>query len=281
MNWDDLRVAIAVQQTGSYLAAAARLQIDETTVSRRIGRLEKSVGFKLFEAVDGVRRPTTLGTEMLRHAVHMSGEATKIAGLRDSPGHPTATFRLATTDSIAVEILSAAAPSFLAGHPGLTLQFLASTENVNFSRWEADFAIRPHKPDKGDFVITKIGEWVFYMLTPKRLAGNVDEAILCAYPEGLDTSPESQHLISTGQMKKARCTTKNLLVMKKMMQTGVCQCILPGFMATEFLDDSRFDAERLSFTREIWLLMQPHLKQEPLARDFVDWIKQSFSDIKV
>ncbi|MEX3008182.1 LysR family transcriptional regulator [Hoeflea sp. TYP-13] len=281
MNWDDLRIAIAVQQTGSYLAAAARLQIDETTVSRRIARLERSVGFKLFEAVDGVRRPTVLGGEMLRHAVHMSQEAARIEGLGERADHPTETIRLATTDSIAVEVLASAAPLFLTKHPGLSLQFLASTENVNFSRWEADFAIRPHKPDKGDFIITKIGEWVFYMFTPKDLAGTVNEPILCAYPEGLDMSPESQYLISSGQMKKAKCRTKNLLVIKKMLETGLCRGILPGFMSGDFLGNSKFEAERLAFTREIWLLMQPHLKQEPLARDFVDWIKLCFSDIKV
>ena len=44
-----------------------------------------------------------------------------------------------------------------AQNPGLTLQFLTSSENVKFSRWEADLAIRLRKPDKGDFAISKLG----------------------------------------------------------------------------------------------------------------------------
>ena len=53
MNWDDLRVVRAVFETGSYAAAAMRLDIDETTVSRRLARLEGDLAVRLFEAQDG------------------------------------------------------------------------------------------------------------------------------------------------------------------------------------------------------------------------------------
>ncbi|WP_419910519.1 LysR family transcriptional regulator [Hoeflea sp.] len=279
MNWDDLRIALAVQQTGTYLAAAARLQIDETTVSRRMARLEKSIGFALFDAIDGIRQPTPKGAEMLRHAVRMSGEAARIAGLKDKADHPIATFRLATTDSIAVELLGAAVPPFLAKNPGLRVELLASTENVNFSRWEADFAIRLRKPEKGDFIITKLGEWVFYLITP-RAPVEIGEPLLCAYPEALDASPESRFLIEAGLKDRARCLSKNLLVIRKMLETGLCSGILPSFVCQDLIGDERFEVQRLEFTREIWLLMQPHLKREPLAREFVDWIKTCFAEIR-
>jgi hypothetical protein len=45
----------------------------------------------------------------------------------------------------AEEILSPTAKQFLTQNPGLTLQFLTSGENVNFSRWEADLAQRPKR----------------------------------------------------------------------------------------------------------------------------------------
>ena len=46
---------------------------------------------------------------------------------------------------------------FLADHPGLSLDFLASTENVNFSRWEADIAVRLSRPETGRFRRVKAG----------------------------------------------------------------------------------------------------------------------------
>lgn len=277
MNWDDLRVAIAVQQSGSFLAAAGRLKIDETTVSRRVARLEETLGFKLFEAADGVRRPTQLGAEALRHAVQMLREADRISGLGADSEQQVTTFRLAATDSVAVEILAAALPCFLKQQPGLRLELLASTENVNFSRWEADFAIRLQKPDKGDFIISKIGVWRFYFFTPAALDGNDGEPLLCAYPDSLDSSPESRFLIESGQKANARCTSKNLLVIKKMITSGSASGILPSFMCADLLEDPRFRVTELPITREVWLLSQPHLKQDPQARSVIDWIKGSFS----
>ncbi|AWX94531.1 hypothetical protein DPM13_16495 [Paracoccus mutanolyticus] len=44
MNWDDFRIVSAVCKTGSFTRAGRLLQINETTVGRRIGRLETDMG---------------------------------------------------------------------------------------------------------------------------------------------------------------------------------------------------------------------------------------------
>lgn len=273
MNWDDFKIAIAVMQTGTYLAAAARLGVDETTVSRRIARLEKALGYALFEAVDGVRQPTQRGSEAMLHAVQMSNQAAKISCLVESSDRPAATFRLATTDSIAVELLSPALPALLEAHPELSVELHASTENVNFSRWEADFAIRLRKPEKGDFLIAKLADLRFYLFMPKQSK----EPLICAYPEALDSTPESQFLKASSKLPRARGTSKNLLVIKRMILTGMAGGILPSFMCADLMDDERFDITRLDCTREVWLLIQPHLASDALARAVIDWIKQRFA----
>src|SRR5947207_2945394 len=58
MNWDDLRIIAAVRDEGTYAGASTRLRIDETTVARRLARIQRTLGVTLFEAVDGVRKPT-------------------------------------------------------------------------------------------------------------------------------------------------------------------------------------------------------------------------------
>ena len=63
-------------------------------------------------------------------------------------------------------MLSPRVSALLDRGPGLSLQFLTSSENVKFSRWQADFAIRLRKPDKGDFTISKLGEMALYLIEP-------------------------------------------------------------------------------------------------------------------
>jgi DNA-binding transcriptional LysR family regulator len=274
MNWDDLRVAIAVHQAGSFAAAAEQLRIDETTVARRLARLQKDLGFQLFEAVDGIRRPTARGRELLNQAIRMAGVAGRIASLGEAEDAPQVTYRITMTDSVAVDLLSPHAVDFLAENPGVTLQFLPSTENVNFSRWEADIALRLHQPKKGDFIISKIADLTLYLLIPKEMQrGNV---FLCAYPDELDSTPESQFLMASGLKQKARCITKNLLVVKKLLESRRCGGILPSFMCAGMLD-GRYDVTRLPVPREVWLLLQPHLRDDPTARALIEWIKQCFA----
>src|SRR5215510_14736457 len=72
INWDDLRILAAVQECGTYAAASKALRLDETTVGRRLSRLESSLGMKLLDAVDGRRRPTRAGQGLLRHLEAMT-----------------------------------------------------------------------------------------------------------------------------------------------------------------------------------------------------------------
>jgi len=275
MNWDDLRVATVVYQTGSFAAAGARLRINETTVARRLARLQEDLGVTLFEAVDGVRRPTAQCEELVATAALMADHADRIAGLGDETVGVTGRRRIVVTDSVATEVLAPNVPAFLSQHPGLALDFLTSTENVNFSRWQADLAIRLRKPDKGDFVMSKLADLSLYLFEPVATASEPG-GLVCAYPEDLDPTPESQHLMGLGLKQRARCTTKNLLVLKKLVQSGRCSAVLPSYMGRDLMDDPAFRISPLPRRRGVWLLVQSHLKHDPATRTVIDWIKGCF-----
>src|SRR5690349_18049516 len=48
MNWDDLRFVLALAKAGSLLKAAKELEVDHTTVARRIESVEGALGVRLF-----------------------------------------------------------------------------------------------------------------------------------------------------------------------------------------------------------------------------------------
>ena len=84
MNWDDLRIVAAVREGGTYAAASQRLRIDETTVGRRLSRIEHALGVRLFEAVDGLRRPTAQCEQLMSHVQAMAGHVAEISRLGES-----------------------------------------------------------------------------------------------------------------------------------------------------------------------------------------------------
>ncbi len=275
MNWDDLRIAREVYRTGSYAAAGARLRINETTVARRLARLQQDLGQTLFEAVDGVRKPTAACEELVSLTAAMANHAERITKIGDQDVGLVGRRRIATTDSLATELLAPRLGTLLAEHPGLAIDFLASTENVNFSRWEADIAVRYQQPDKGDFVISKLADMVFYLFEPKSTDAG-DRNLVVAYPQDLDDTPESKYLMSVGLHQRARCTTKNQLLVKQLIQSAGFSGVLASYMCAGLLDDPTLRVTKLPHCRGVWLLVQSHLKNDAPTRAVIDWIRDCF-----
>ena len=49
MDWDDLRIALAIAESGSLSGAASALHLSHPTLSRRLQRMEHRLGTRLFE----------------------------------------------------------------------------------------------------------------------------------------------------------------------------------------------------------------------------------------
>jgi DNA-binding transcriptional LysR family regulator len=98
MNWDDLRILEAVRREGTFAGASARLRIDETTVARRLARLQEVLGLTLFELVDGERRPTTQCEAIVTHVQAMARHASEIGAVGKQEQGPVGRF---TTCSMA------------------------------------------------------------------------------------------------------------------------------------------------------------------------------------
>lgn len=276
MNWDDLRIVAAIREEGTYAGASTRLRIDETTVGRRLSRIERALGVRLFEAVDGVRRPTAECEQVLSHVQAMVRHVAQISNIGESLPGLTGRFRIACTNAVAEAILSPRTAGLLAAHPGLALQFLTSSENVKFSRWQADFAVRLRKPDKGDFTISKLGEFKLYLIEP--LQDVPSAPFVCAYPDELGSIPETQALNARGLRERARFVSDNIHVIRTLVESRQAIGVLPDYLCGKLLADRRLRATQLARHRDVWLLVQNHLKRDAAARVVIDWLREAFAE---
>src|SRR5690606_41881711 len=71
LNWNDLRVFLALAQHTSTRRAAHALQLDNTTVGRRLKTLETQLGTQLFERLPDGLRLTSAGRDVLQTASAM------------------------------------------------------------------------------------------------------------------------------------------------------------------------------------------------------------------
>jgi molybdate transport repressor ModE-like protein len=76
LDWNDIRLILAIRRLGSFTAAAAALGVDQATVSRRISRLEDVAGAPLFRRARTGAVATETGQYLLEKAATVEDRAT-------------------------------------------------------------------------------------------------------------------------------------------------------------------------------------------------------------
>lgn len=74
-DWNDLRAFLAIARAGQIASAARMLQVDSTTVSRRLRRLERALGQRLVEQTRSGQILTQAGENLLSRVERMAQEA--------------------------------------------------------------------------------------------------------------------------------------------------------------------------------------------------------------
>lgn len=106
LEWDDLRLVLAIQRSGSLTGAAKSLRVSHPTVFRRLNQLEKRLEARLFERISGRHNPTSAGDRIIVAAERIETEV--IAVERDVAGHDTrlsGRLKITASESLAYRIL--------------------------------------------------------------------------------------------------------------------------------------------------------------------------------
>lgn len=157
-RWDDIRVLLAVLREGSFSGAATTLQVEQSTVSRRIAALETALGGALFDRTATGPRATELALRLQGQAERMESELASLLDLsaamhEDIQGR----VRVALTSSLAVQVV---VPSLLTElkrlYPKLCVDLVVDERAADLAQREADIALRFFKPTTGDVVVKRI-----------------------------------------------------------------------------------------------------------------------------
>jgi DNA-binding transcriptional LysR family regulator len=142
MHWSDLQVFVAVARTGTVRAAAERLKVDASTVSRRIAALERGMSARLFERTASGLRLTAAGQAALQAGQKVEAElddlSRRVVG-RDArlEGNVRVTLPGSFTGFV-----HAALTSFLERHPAIEVELLTADAILDVDGRQADVAIR-------------------------------------------------------------------------------------------------------------------------------------------
>lgn len=157
LDWDDLRVFLTSVRCQSVSAASRELSVSHSTVSRRLSRLEYTLGAALFERNREGLILTSFGQIVLRRAEEV---AVGIGNLRSDisgDGDTSGIIRFATMEGIASLYLSSRLAGFQSSYPGIRLELLTTSRQVQLSHREADMFLSFFRPQGEKMIGQKIG----------------------------------------------------------------------------------------------------------------------------
>lgn len=240
MNWDDVRIFLAVARAGQILGAARRLELNHATVSRRVAALEEALKAKLFRRLTTGSELTAAGERFLEVAERM--EADMIAARAEimSEDDIAGTVRIGAPDGFGVTFLAPRLGALTAQHRDLAIQLVPVPRSFSLSRREADIAITVDRPAEGRLVAAKLVDYSLGLYASRayaetnglpRDAAELAEHRLVGYVPDLVISPSLDYAGEFSPAWHAGFSISSALGQVEAVRSGAGIGILHAFIA--------------------------------------------------
>lgn len=284
MDWNSLKVFLAIEQAGTLAGAARALGVNHSTVFRRLNALEQDLGARLFERLPNGYALTPLGEELREIANRIDGGFSdlerRVAG-RDV--QPAGKVRITAPNNLAYRYL----PDYLArlgqDYPDIHAEILVSNQEVNMNTRQADIAVRVTDRPPEHLVGRKVSAigWSVY--------GSQSYRDKYGFPAALEALGEHRIIGASGSMQRLpafswlertlpSCVTArsdDLVAMSWLAQSGLGLALLPD-------DQQRPELQALfacpqARTSNLWLLTHPDLRHVERIKLVMRHLGKAFS----
>lgn len=282
MNWDDLRLFLAVARTERLSAAAAMTRLDATTISRRIKRLEQALEQRLFEHTPAGHVLTDHGTRLLEQAERMEAAALGVQRSGSAAGAQMAgTIRLSASEGFGSRVIAPHLRSFTADHPRIEIDLVASSGFLNPSRREADIAVMLARPKTGPLITRKLTDYHLGLYAtpayledapPLKAKGDLLRHVLVGYVPDQIYAPELRYLAEVDARLEPAIRSSSINAQAEIIASGAGCGILPCFIGDAMPGLVRVLPEAVDIQRSFWLVVPRDLRGIARIDQFVGWL---------
>lgn len=247
MDWDKLRIFLAVSEAGSFTHAGESLNLSQSAVSRQISALEESLTVPLFHRHARGLILTEQGELLFRTAKDIFAKlAMAEAQLNESKEQPKGPLKVTTTVAFGTTWLAPRMPEFLDLYPDIELTLLLDDNELDLSMREADVAIRMNQPRQPDLIQRHLITFHFHLYAapgylatrtpPTKLEDLRDHRLVLYGDNARPPFPEANWLRNAGGLdlgSQAGLKVNNFLAILLAVRQGAGIAALPDYMAKE------------------------------------------------
>jgi len=275
-DWDGLRIFLALSRARTLAAAARKLGIDETTVARRLARLEKEMGASLLERARGGLALTAAGEAVRAAAEEM--ESAALTAERQALGADrelSRRVRVTAPEILGRYFVLPALQAVHERHPGIAIELISTIARLDVLRREADIAIRTVRPTEPSLVARKVARMA---IAPYVRRGRKKPELLAAvgYTDGVRLPLRNvEDRLPNGRVA---LRTNSIAMVLEAVRLGWGAGDLPCFVgdATAGLERA-FPGEKPELL-DVWLIVHADVQRTSRVRTIVDELARVFRE---
>jgi DNA-binding transcriptional LysR family regulator len=282
MDWDGVRLFLAVARHGSLRAAGRELGLSQPTVARRLAAFEATFGGSaLFDRLSDGAHLNAAGMQLLPTAESVERAMLTLERRRAAAASTVSgTVRVAAGEcagGFLARCLSGATTTPLPS--GITLELLQPGQPANLARREADLALRHQPPKSGGYYVARLG--TFAAAVYRRRGQDTDAWVAYAEEQakGREHEPArwvQQEIEETGSAVALRAAS--LLMHLEAIRAGTGRGVIPCYLGDGQPLLERLGAPIPELAATYWMVVHRDLRRVPYVRAAIDWMRQVFAE---
>jgi DNA-binding transcriptional LysR family regulator len=278
MDWNDVRVFLAIVRERSMRAAGRALGLSQPTIARRLAAFEASFGGPaLFDRVPEGLRLNAAGEQLLSAAESIEDAVLTLAR-RSASASPvlSGTVRVSTGECAGGFLARSLSDETPALPPGITLELVDELrQTANLVRRQADMALRHEPPEGGDYYISKAGTFACAVY---RRRGAGASAWVTYTDEQAHYAPArwvQRQVEETGSTVTLRASS--MLMHLEAIRAGTGRGVLPCYVGDGHPLLERLTPPIPEIAGEYWIIVHRDLRRSACVRAVIDWVKAVFA----
>ena len=276
LNWDNLRYVLRVASCGSISKAARELEVNRSTVLRRINAFQEDLNCRIFERGDSGYVLTPEAEKMIAAAREV--ESTLFDMQRQIEGRELkleGELRVTTTDSFMLAMLAPHLASFCKKHPHIVVDVLITNSLLDLNRRDADIAIRPIAEPGPSLVGHRLQDVRFdAFASPEYLDSAGDMPLFehhwIGLVDSISASPIGRWFESKVDPDKVCLRCDSFVALRTAAEAGIGVALLPRFLGESSANLVKLAELHPGLNTGLWLLIHPDLARSARVHAFVE-----------
>lgn len=258
IDWDDIRVFLAIARTGTLGGAAKAVGQTQPTLGRRLRAFEERLGQSLFQRTHNGFVLTDEGAAVLTYAERMEEDAFGFTRTLSSSGALlTGLLRVSSSDWFGQHVLTPVFARFLEKYPGVSLELVTDARLYSLARREADLVFRITPFDETDVVQRRLMrvEYALYghQNLPAPQAGDGQGQAVISMDTAFSDLPDVRWLKRLLPQARQVFGSNNRGVQARMCAEGRGFAVLPCPLGDSLPELRRIDLGEAVPGRDVWL----------------------------